>query len=205
MRLSSTGLWLLVCLAGACAPRGLSSPPLAPGGDAAILLRGWLGAWSNGLDAIAEDLRAEGWDARIVAHTQWSAVADELTAAAPGRVVIIGHSFGADDGIRLCQRLGERGVAVDLLIAMDAVNPPPVPGQVRRAQAFYVSQGWRDRLPWWRGVPLAVVDAEKTELTNTDVRDDPALWQAGTAHDTIDELPGVRARTRQAVGGLRQR
>ena len=43
-----------------------------------LLLRGWFGVFSTGLDAIADALNAKGIHAEVAGHLQWKTAADEI-------------------------------------------------------------------------------------------------------------------------------
>ncbi len=61
-----------------------------------LLLRGWFGVFSTGLDAIADALKAKGIRAEVAGHLQWKTAADEiLRERAQGKtdaIVLVGHS-----------------------------------------------------------------------------------------------------------------
>ena len=62
--------------------------------------------------------------------------------------MLIGHSYGADDVVRVARELDKSNVPVDLLVTLDPVTPPPVPKNVRHALNIYQSNGARDALPF---------------------------------------------------------
>src|ERR1700682_3048426 len=59
-----------------------------------ILLRGWFGVFSTGLDALADTLKARGIRAEVAGHLQWKAAADEIlrerAAGKTDAVVLVG-------------------------------------------------------------------------------------------------------------------
>ncbi len=63
-----------------------------------LLLRGWFGVFSTGLDAIADALKAKGIRAEVAGHLQWKTAADEIRRErAQGKtdaIVLVGHSQG---------------------------------------------------------------------------------------------------------------
>src|SRR3984893_7232192 len=65
-----------------------------------LLLRGWFGVFSTGLDKIAEELKAKGIKAEVAGHLYWSAAVTEIlreqAAGATGPLVLVGHSQGAN-------------------------------------------------------------------------------------------------------------
>jgi pimeloyl-ACP methyl ester carboxylesterase len=100
-----------------------------------VLLRGLMNIFSTGMDSLGAKLRDAGWRASEHNHTAWGELADGLQAAAHRAqlcrpLVVVGHSLGGDDAIRLSGTLGARGVEVDMLFTFDpsllgAVPPGP--------------------------------------------------------------------------------
>ena len=60
-----------------------------------ILLRGWFGVFSTGLDSLTERLRARGINAELSRHLSWyavvSGVLQERAAGKTGQLVLVGH------------------------------------------------------------------------------------------------------------------
>ena len=51
---------------------------LAVGGPRVILLRGWFGVFSTGLDGVASELKAHGVDAEVAGHLSWQNEVTEI-------------------------------------------------------------------------------------------------------------------------------
>ena len=139
----------------------------------AYLLRGWIGVFSTGINDLTGKLNANGVRAHVYQDDQWRALSRRLIgvyadAENPEPLVLIGHSYGADDVIRIARRLDEAGVAVDLLVTLDPVTPPAVPKNVRRAINLYQPNGVFDALPVLRGIPLSAEVG--VELENWNLR-----------------------------------
>jgi pimeloyl-ACP methyl ester carboxylesterase len=156
-----------------------------------VLIRGWRDLWSDGIDGLADELRATGIDAAVFKESQARDVGDSLVVdaragRAAGPVILVGFSYGADDVIQIAQRLNDAGRAVDLLVLIDPVTPGPIPTSVRRCVNYYQSNGVWDTFPWLRGVPARVADGTPSErLTNIDIRSRADLVEAGTSHKTM--------------------
>jgi pimeloyl-ACP methyl ester carboxylesterase len=164
----------------------------SPRAGQVYLVRGWNGLWSEGLDELARDLRTQGLDARVYQQGQARELGDALRdryRAAPDAdpLVLVGFSFGADEAIRIARRLEEARVPVALLVTLDPVTPPPVPGNVLRGLNFYQSNGVWDALPWLRGVPVKAQapDAGAARVANFNLRRRADLAEGETGHHTI--------------------
>ena len=74
-----------------------------------VLLRGWFGVFSAGLDDVAEQLKSQGIEAKVAGHLTWSAdVAEILKERAAGKtdpLVLVGHSQGANNVIDMARSL----------------------------------------------------------------------------------------------------
>jgi len=106
-------------------------------------IRGFGDISSLGLNVIVNELNQSGVQARSYGMSEWGAVGDQIAAqhaaardSAPG-VVLMGHSYGADDAIKLATILQQRGVMVNLLLLLDATAPGPIPDNVDRCVHFY--------------------------------------------------------------------
>ena len=165
----------------------------------AYLLRGFIGVFSAGVDELSRAINASGVRAHVYQDDQWPALArrirDEYARASAHEaepLVLVGHSYGADDVIRIARELDEAGIAVDLLVTLDPVTPPPVPKNVRHALNIYQSNGVWDRLPWLRGVPVRHERGASGRLENFDVRVDRRdLLSPGANHFNIEKQPQV--------------
>jgi hypothetical protein len=144
-----------------------------------ILLRGWFGVFSTGLDSLARDLKAKGINAEVSGHLYWgTAVADILRDRAAGKIypiVLVGHSQGANNVIDMAQSLEERGgVPVDLVVTLAPFLQSPIPSNVVHAVNYYQAPGW--------GMALSTAPGFHGKLDNVDVSND---W--GITHITIDK------------------
>ena len=192
-------LAIVLATAAGCGslPRGdvsaVAARSLAPRAGQVYLLRGWHDLWSEGVDALAQRIAAEGIRARVFRVSQ----ADDLAAALLGRsaaaadadpLVLIGFSFGADEAIRIARKLDVAKRPIALLVTIDPVTPPDVPANVPAARNFYQSNGVLDAIPWLRGVPLRPPPGEHAaagRVQNVNVRQRKDLLEPGTSHRTI--------------------
>lgn len=208
--LRSLLLCSLALLAGACgdmtgrgpAPLERTVDPSArkdqPRVGYVYCMRGWLGIFSEGMDALAEKINEQvGAPAVSVANEEWTKLREWLVQQKKagnlneGPLVLLGHSYGADDMIRTCQYLKDNGMTVDLLVLLDPVTPPAVPNNVKRVYCLYFSHPLTDWYPAWRGVPATVADPA-TPLTNIDLRvSDVGFDTSMINHPNIEKIDGV--------------
>ncbi|NWG26796.1 MAG: hypothetical protein HXY30_20650 [Pseudorhodoplanes sp.] len=147
--------------------------------------------FSRGMDTLADRLKALGVTCSV--HAQgWllhpygnvgTILADALQAAQAGaRIVLIGHSMGADAALKVAVRLGENKIAVPLVVCFDPTSfrallgPPPVPPNVGCALNFYqkvdpVGRGTLRAAPGFRGRLIQ----ERHDQAHVTLDDDPKL------------------------------
>jgi len=106
--------------------------------------------------------------------------------------VLLGHSYGADDMIRVAERIKKENITVDLLVLIDPVTPPEVPNNVKRVYCVYKSRPLTDWYPAWRGVAASVADPA-TPIENVDLRTAKVDFETdGISHPQIDKNAGVQ-------------
>ncbi len=132
---------LLPCVLHGCAVPKINSPSHS-GDGYAFCIRGLFDVFSLGLNDLAKQLRQEGINAFAISGPAWPRLGEEIRQAnlegrLSGPLVFVGHSYGADDAIRLAHELDQYGIDVELLVLLDATNPPPVPGNVVRCVHLY--------------------------------------------------------------------
>ncbi|MCC6946962.1 MAG: hypothetical protein IT539_04260 [Bradyrhizobiaceae bacterium] len=103
--------------------------------------------YSLGLDGLRDKLCAAGIDATthvegvLLPHTNvgWLARQAADVAREGRKLLLLGHSMGADAAVKIASRLAREQVPVDLLIGFDPTTfaCPQVPPNVKRALCFY--------------------------------------------------------------------
>jgi hypothetical protein len=141
------------------------------------LLRGFIGVFSTGIDHLGTEVNAAGVHGEVFQDDQWTDLAKAIEVKYHGHpdaepLVLIGHSYGADDAINISRQLDTAGVPVDLLVTLDPVTPQQVPKNVRLCVNLYQSNGIWDNLPWLRGIPLQQEPGSTGTLYNANVRTD---------------------------------
>jgi pimeloyl-ACP methyl ester carboxylesterase len=165
----------------------------------AYLFRGFIGVFSTGMNTLGDELNDHGVRAHVYQADQWRSVAGAIAESYKGKnnvepLVLVGHSYGADNVLRIAQALKDDGVRVDLLITLDPVTPPKVPHNVVKVVNLYQSNGALDKLPWLRGIPLEAERPGSVVLLNQDIRVDRTdLLEDGLNHFNIEKKSKVQA------------
>src|SRR5262249_31749015 len=100
----------------------------------------------------------------------WFVRAEHESGRWSGPLILVGHSIGADDQIRVAEQLNQGSIPVDLLILIDPTDPPTVPSNVRRCINIFKSQPMVDYVPIFRGIKVHATDPTKTRIENIDLR-----------------------------------
>jgi hypothetical protein len=194
-RATVAGVLLLILLLAGCHPLppgpldAVGRDPAGPRRGSVYLVRGWQDLWSEGIDRLGNELRAAGLQTQVYRESQWRELSDQLMARYRGRasddpLVLIGFSYGADDVLRISERMKDAGIRPDLVITIDPVTPPLVPGNVQACYNYFQTNGVWDVFPWLRGIPLRA--SVPGQLVNVDIRRDrPDLIEPNMSHATI--------------------
>jgi hypothetical protein len=160
-----------------------------------LLLRGWFGVFSTGLDSLAGELKTIGVTAEVAGHLYWSTavtnILRERAAGKTGPLVLVGHSQGANNVIDMARDFAKHNVTVDLLVTLAPMLQNNIPANVVRAINYYQSPGW--------GAPIAAEPGFRGKLTNIDVANDPAIF-----HISIDKSAKIHAEIVREIAALAQ-
>lgn len=189
---------LLSCALYGCAVPKIDAPSLS-GEGYAFCIRGLWDVFSLGLNDLARQLRQEGVNAFAISGPAWPRLANEIRQAnlegrLSGPLVFVGHSYGADDAIRLAHELDQYGIDVELLMLLDATNPPPVPRNVARCVHLYRPALAGKILPGvFAGNPVAAHPTNhRTVIRNVSLAEGPFQQTAASVgHMNIDASPLV--------------
>jgi pimeloyl-ACP methyl ester carboxylesterase len=192
------GLAAFVLLVSGCAAPQIAATTSSRAGQV-VCLRGLLDVFSLGLNDLAERLRHDGIEAITVSGPSWPRLAQSIREARSRGdlrkpLVLVGHSYGADDAIRLARKLKRWNIEVELLVLLDATTPPPVPSNVVRCLHVYRPTVMGDVFPHlFAGNP---VDAEpgnhRTQVVNRIVsRESFGAAAAHIGHFSIDASDAV--------------
>ena len=160
----------------------------AAGTPRVILLRGWFGVFSTGLDTLTDELKGLGINAEVAGHLSWqNEVAEILRERAAGRIgplILVGHSQGANNAIDMARALEPSHVTVDLLITLSPFMQNRVPANVVKAINYYQAPGW--------GQPLEAEPGFHGKLINVNLADDPTISHIGIDKNTKIQTAIVR-------------
>ena len=141
-----------------------------------VLLRGWFGVFSTGLDSIAHQLRAQGIEAEVAGHLNWSTAVAEIlrkrSAGQTGPLVLVGHSQGANNVIDMARSLKPHHITVDLLVTLSPLMQNPIPANVVKAINYY-PPGW--------GQPIAADRGFHGKIVNFDLANDLSITHMNIA------------------------
>jgi hypothetical protein len=156
------------------------------------LIRGLANIFSTGLDTLGRELKKQGIPSEVVSlrdsDSFASQIAQKYAASKAGRpIVLIGHSFGADEAYNVAKYLKRRNVRVDLIVTFDPTGQGPVPSNVRRVVNFYTGS---DAL--W--APVKPGDGFRGQLSNVNVsKGDDAI--KGIGHFNVEKNEKLHAQT----------
>ena len=160
---------------------------------------GWLGIWSRGMDAIAQRVDSElAVQATSLGNPEWKKLASFVrTEHEAGRwsgpLILVGHSIGSDDQIRVAKLLNAGNVSVDLLILIDPTDPPKIPPNVRHCFNIFKSHPVVDYVPVFRGVKVRAGNPNRTLIENIDLRTAQVGFDTKAIdHFNIAEIEGVQ-------------
>jgi hypothetical protein len=149
-------------------------------GPHVILLRGWFGVFSTGLDSIADELKTVGIDAEVAGHLSWSnevaQIVHDKAAGRLGPLVLVGHSQGANNVIDMARSLESHNITVELLITLSPFLQNPVPANVVKAINYYQGPGW--------GQPLVPSQGFHGKIINVNLADDSSITHIGMDKST---------------------
>jgi len=154
-----------------------TTPASQPRVGNVYMIRGWLGIFSCGLDQIQKQIIARGVSSRIYLGGQWPDLAAAISAKyknCPDHepLVLIGHSFGADDVVKIANVVAKDGVRVDLAITLDPMVRPPAGNNIQWCVDIYQFSS-----------PLPIKDGGPVRMDNFNVRKNRTdLWVFNTNH-----------------------
>lgn len=154
-----------------------------------LMKGGFGGVFSTGLDDLARQLRRRGISATVASYIAYESLAARAIARekrSGGPIVIVGHSWGADNAIAMARTMGAAGVPVALVVTFGPTHDLTVPANVARVINYY--QGGT-RVRGGRGF--------HGSIANVDLDGAP-----GIDHFNVEKNPRLHARVIAAVKAL---
>lgn len=128
-----------------------------------LLLRGIFDVFSLGLDDLALRLKRKGISTTVVSHRNGEKPVKKIIADYKKRkirkLIIVGHSWGADAAISIATELDSHGIRVDYLVTLDPTKKQTIPGNVKLAVNYLLPQS-----NW--GITLTRANGSKRSLRN---------------------------------------
>lgn len=158
-------------------------------------MRGFLDVFSTGMNSLAKKIHTQlHIQATALSYLEEKKLAQFLiheyqTNHYRGPIVLIGHSYGADEQITVASILNDAHVPVDLLITLDNTKKQTIPPNVR---VFYNINSGHSVMSWlvpW-GTPL-IAGSKHTKMINVNLVKDKQFNRVN--HFNIDKLPEVQA------------
>ena len=100
-------------------------------------------------------------------------------------IILVGHSLGANEQIKVARELARFNVPVALIITVDAVSPVTVPANVSRVLNIYKPSF----IPLFSGLIVKAMDTKKTQVENVKIDN---LGYGNINHFTIDGNQNVQ-------------
>lgn len=160
------------------------------------LMRGLLNV-STGLDQLAGMLERKKFKAEVANHAAWQGfAADAISRYRRGklcRIVIVGHSLGADSAISMANALNDAKVPVSLVITYGPFQSRVVPPNVSRMVNYYRSNSL------WNNIFVRSKGA-RTRIKNVDLGSDAKI-----DHFNIERIPKLQSSAVRMVRSARYR
>jgi hypothetical protein len=194
-------MMLIAFVIGGCAKESMKEGDLSrvqtisdqPRAGNVYLMRGYIGIWSTGIDAMGRSIAEAGVRSTVYRNEQWEELTQAILAKYKDQkvfepLVIVAHSWGADHALMLAKECESAGIPIDLIVTLDPVTPPRVPGNVKLCYNIYQPHGMTDAIPFFRGVPLEKAEGSQGILDNVNIRKDRTdLLEPDTDHYNIEK------------------
>lgn len=156
-------------------------------------MRGGLGGiFSKGMNHLEDTLENSyqigasstvWYKANALSH---SIINDYKTHKISGPIVLVGHSLGANEQIKVAWKLAHANIPVALLMTVDAVSPLAVPPNVEHVFNIYTPSF----VPLFSGLTVKAVDPTRTRVENINV---DTIKNVKVNHFTIDANQQIQA------------
>jgi hypothetical protein len=172
----------------------------APRVGTAIMIRGWDGVFSPGIDAMAKQIKDQGGTALVYMPEQYPELAAALIklykdAPAHEPICFVGHSRGVDSSLIIARELDKVNVPVDVICCLDSVDEVTVPKNVRLCYNYWMPGLYGRNTNFLRGIPLVQAPGATGKLFNYDLNGDYRAWRGALReHISMDLDPKIQKR-----------
>lgn len=180
-------------------PTLVSSPPKpfvckAPVKAKVYTMRGYLDVFSTGMYTLAQKIHEKlGMKTQSISYLEEKKLSkylinDYQSSQCKAPIILIGHSYGADEQVTVAKRLNEAHVPVEVLITLDNTKPQNIPPNVRRV--YNINSGHSIAspiIPWGSSL---TPESKQTKVINVDLMKDKGFKDVN--HFNIDKLPEVQ-------------
>lgn len=154
-------------------------------------IRGFLGVFSTGFDAMAKDLEKSGIRAEVYSHLSGATITSRIVSdygqsqKRRKKLVLIGHSFGGNAALAVANRLRQKNITVDLVITVDPTRSGPVATNVQRYVNYYFPGNGL-------GAKLSAKTVPAKRITNIDMRKRTDIAGEGDDHWTVTNNAAIK-------------
>lgn len=165
------------------------------------LFRGLLGVFSTGLDTLAQKLRAKGVSVKVMSHAAAGQALAEIEReyarqrkkGRRHRVVLVGHSLGANAALATAARLGSKKIPVSLVVTIDGTHNRPVVGSVGRYLNYHTTDAGVN------GPLIKPAGSVGRKVTNIYVKGRKESDVRSLNHFNIEKNPRIQAELVRAI------
>lgn len=155
-------------------------------------MRGLGGVFSRGMNHLEDNLE-DNYSVRTSSTIWYQAnklskyiIEKHKNNSLQGPIILVGHSLGANEQIKVAKNLERANIPVELLLTVDAVAPVVVPGNVKHVFNIYKP----GIIPMISGRVLKAADPVHTHIDNFNVNNN--LKDVYMNHITIDKNSTVQ-------------
>lgn len=166
----------------------------------AIMIRGWSGVFSPGIDDMAKQINAQGGTALVFMPEQYPELAATMIKLLKDNpdhepICFVGHSRGVDSSLIIARELDKVHVPVDMVCCLDSVDELTVPKNVRVCYNYWMPGLYGQNTNFLRGIPLIQVAGSSGKLFNYNLSGEYSHWRGPIReHISMDLDPQIEKR-----------
>lgn len=193
-------LALTGCVDLAAPPKNLQAQQLVPRIKGSVYcMRGGLGGiFSTGMNQLQKTLQRD-YKIRTTSIIWYKTnqlsneiIKDLKAGKIQKPIVLVGHSLGANEQIKVARNLWRANIPVALIITVDAVSPMTVPPNVNYALNLYTPSF----VPMFSGLQIKAMDPQSTRIENLNVK---RVKNVHVNHFTIDKDKDIQRLMLQTI------